>query len=93
MVSSDDAWTGRVKRLHVDPAFWSQGIGELLIASGLQYLRGRDLKRVVLWVLQDNFRARQLYERLGWRCNGRVTKPGPHGTTEVEYSLELLRTR
>lgn len=89
VVRYDEDCLGRVSRLHVDPAYWSRGIGELLVASGVEHLRARGIERAELWVLQRNYRARQLYERLGWRTHERATKPGPHGTTEVQCSLEL----
>jgi GNAT superfamily N-acetyltransferase len=48
---------GRVSRLHVDPPYSSRGIGELLVTSGLEYLRARGIERAELWVLQRNYRA------------------------------------
>ena len=58
-VAVEDGW---IRQLHVDPWVFSKGIGSALI---------RDAKtqndRLELWCFQDNKRARQLYERHGFK--------------------------
>jgi GNAT superfamily N-acetyltransferase len=40
------------------------------MASTLEAMRGRGVPDAILWVLQDNPRARRFYEREGWREDG-----------------------
>ena len=57
---------GEVYVLGVDPAVGIRGIGTPLTAAGLDYLAGRGLDTVMLFVEGDNDRARRLYERFGF---------------------------
>ena len=58
-VALDHGW---IRQMHVDPGHFGKGIGSALI---------RDAKcqtdRLELWCFQDNKRARQLYERHGFK--------------------------
>ena len=56
--------------LYVAPDFWRAGVGNQLFDSGTAYLRGRGFPELVLWVLEDNERARRFYEKKGWRPDG-----------------------
>ena len=57
---------GEVYVLGVDPAAGIRGLGTPLTAAGLDYLAGRGLDTVMLYVEGDNDRARRLYERFGF---------------------------
>ena len=57
---------GEVYVLGVDPAAGIRGLGTPLTAAGLDYLTGRGLHTVMLYVEGDNDRARRLYERFGF---------------------------
>jgi RimJ/RimL family protein N-acetyltransferase len=49
----------------------------------------------VLWVLDDNPRARRFYEKHGWSPDG-ATKTGRHlgvDTAEVRYRISLVGPR
>lgn len=57
---------GEVYVLGVDPDAGIRGLGTPLTVAGLDYLTGRGLDTVMLYVEGDNDRARRLYERFGF---------------------------
>jgi GNAT superfamily N-acetyltransferase len=67
--SRDDDAAGEVYAIYVDPARWGTGVGRELIAAGEARLRELGHRDVVLWVLEDNPRARRFYESAGWRLD------------------------
>ena len=83
---------GEVFAIYVDPDRWGSGIGRALIALAERRLRERGARRVVLWVLAGNDRARRFYERAGYSTDG-GTKPwvGERGESvpEIRYVKEL----
>jgi ribosomal protein S18 acetylase RimI-like enzyme len=86
----DESRVGHIARLYVDPPCWGRGIGTLLYDAALADLTGRDFREATLWVLEANRRARDWYERLGWRTTGR-RKPvyAPAGIEDVQYRIDL----
>lgn len=69
-----------LRHLAVRPDHWSSGLGR----AGFARAEAAGARR--LWVLEENTRARALYESLGWSPSG-VTQdcPWPPFPTEVEY--------
>lgn len=66
--------------LHVAPDLTGQGIGRQLLSEAARHLL-RDGSRVGLyfWVLEQNHRARQFYERAGAVAVGSAENPMPDG--------------
>jgi GNAT superfamily N-acetyltransferase len=64
--SPDD---GELHGLYVDPDSWSHGAGSSLIRRAEIEL-ALTWDEAVLWVLEDNPRARRFYEAAGWRTDG-----------------------
>ena len=59
----------------------------------LELLRERGYEEAVLWVLDDNPRARRFYEAGGWRLDG-ARRRGEHlgvRTEEVRYRIDVPR--
>jgi len=56
----------QVLSLAVAPAYQGRGLGKLLLAHGLDYLRRRKVATVKLEVLQDNLPAMRLYRAIGF---------------------------
>jgi len=84
---------GEVYAIYVAPGHWGQGIGRELMERALELLEGRGFEHAVLWVLDDNPRARRFYEAGGWRLDG-ARRVGEHlgvRTEEVRYRIELQR--
>lgn len=58
---------GFLQRLAVDPAHEGHGYGRALVLDGLEWLRRRNVERVVVNTQEANQRALALYEQLGFR--------------------------
>jgi GNAT superfamily N-acetyltransferase len=79
---SSEPGTAELYAIHVDPVHIGTGVGKKLMTHAECQLREIGATRGVLWVLEENARARRFYERGGWR---------PDGTTRVEnLSGELV---
>ena len=60
-------FAGEVNMLYVEPDLCGRGLGRHLLEHGLRTLAEREFFWVVIWVLEDNHRARRFYERMGLR--------------------------
>lgn len=67
--SRDEDELGEVYAIYVDPDSWSTGAGRALLAAAESAL-GAAYAAALLWVLEDNPRARRFYERAGWAPDG-----------------------
>jgi GNAT superfamily N-acetyltransferase len=68
--SRDSDASGELFAIYVDPDHWGTGVGRELIGAGEQRLRELGYVDAILWVLDDNPRARRFYERAGWYHDG-----------------------
>src|SRR4051812_42837783 len=77
--------------IHVDPAVVGTGVGRLLMANALEELAAVGGERAVLWVLEDNERARRFYDRGGWSPDGetRVEPISGEPVKQLRYSRPL----
>jgi ribosomal protein S18 acetylase RimI-like enzyme len=81
---------GELYALYVSPAWWSAGVGRALMSSVLAALEAERYRRVVLWVLADNARARRFYDRAGFAPDGGTNiLTGLGGVLEVRYSRDF----
>src|SRR4051812_18601288 len=88
---SEEPGVRELSAIHVDPERVGTGVGRLLMADALEHLR----PRAVLWVLEENERARRFYEKGGWRADG-VTRGPPMGgvdTVQLRYARDLVSER
>lgn len=66
-----DADTDReLYAIYVLPDHWGSGVGRALMQAGEERLRELGHQHAILWVLEDNPRARRFYEAAGWRLDG-----------------------
>jgi GNAT superfamily N-acetyltransferase len=65
----DELGLGELYALNVDPEAWGRGAGRALLAAATAWLDARYAVSI-LWVIDDNRRARALYERAGWSVDG-----------------------
>ncbi len=79
-----------LERLYVEPASWGAGIGGLLHDEAVRAARQHGACRMNLWVLLQNQRARDMYERRGWRrvAGEQLAHTSPP-IIEVRYELAL----
>lgn len=85
--------SSEVYAIYVDPPAWSTGVGSALFERALGELASASVppQFVVLWVLEDNYRARRFYERHSFSADG-TAKPIERGqviATEIRYRLTL----
>ena len=83
---------GEVYAVYVVPAEWSRGVGRRLLSESADAMRGVGFREATLWVLDDNARARRVYEAAGWAADGAEkedTVLGGVRVTEVRYRVVL----
>jgi len=90
----DTASVGEVYACYVDPSHWRHGVGTALMAAALDRLAADGYREAILWVLDDNQRARSFYERHGWANDGGKKPFEVAGTEipEVRYRRPLPAT-
>jgi ribosomal protein S18 acetylase RimI-like enzyme len=74
--------SGELYAIYVDPRHWGAGLGRALIQEGETRLAEAGFSEAILWVLDDNPRARRFYEAAGWATDG-ASKRETHLDTEV----------
>ena len=87
---SDDV--GQLYAIYVEPGYWGTGAGAALMDAAVTRLEAAGFAAAILWVLEDNPRARRFYERHGWTVDGsRRERIGDVEVDEVRYRLADLR--
>jgi GNAT superfamily N-acetyltransferase len=72
--SRDADASGELFAIYVEPDHWGTGVGGDLLAAGEQRLRELGHTDAILWVLEDNPRARRFYERAGCPATAHVAR-------------------
>lgn len=87
----DHSTTGELYAIYVLREHWDTGAGRALIAQAEERLRHGGYNHAVLWVLEQNERARRFYERAGWTADGARKEIELAGAqhTELRYRTEL----
>lgn len=83
---------GEVWAFYVHPDRWGSGAAALLMDHVEERLKAEGFVTAVLWVLDDNPRARRFYERQGWAPTGIAASFDDYcevSVPEVEYRKEL----
>ena len=82
--------TGELYTLYVTPAHWSTGVGRALTDAALDGLRAAGYRRVVLWTLTENARARRFYDKAGFAPDGAINiLDGLGSAEELRYVRDL----
>ena len=89
--SRDPDTDGELFAIYVHPEHWGTGVGRTLIESGEEELRALGHEEAILWVLDDNPRARRFYELAGWSVDGPAREILIFGfdVSEVRYAKRL----
>jgi GNAT superfamily N-acetyltransferase len=89
--SQDIPVTAEIGTLYAMPEAWGTGVGKQLMAAALTTLGQADYAQAVLWVLEDNERARRFYEAAGWRPDGAavVDTTGGAALNKLRYGHPL----
>lgn len=82
---------GELYALYVEPRAIGTGIGRALLAAALGRAAGQGFRRLLLWVLEGNDRARRFYARAGFVPDGGhdVFEAGGVSVPEVRYARDL----
>ena len=93
--SRDADADGELWGIYVLSDAWGSGAGVALMTAGVAALRESGCREVILWVLEDNPRARRFYEREGWVLDGARKEDEFLGVkvTEVRYRKAVSDTR
>jgi ribosomal protein S18 acetylase RimI-like enzyme len=88
--SRDDDAEGELFAIYALPHAWGSGAGPALMRAAIDALRDAGYRDAILWVLEDNPRARRFYEREGWHLDGRREEEFLGvAVAEVRYRIEL----
>jgi GNAT superfamily N-acetyltransferase len=87
----DDGAEGELYAIYVHPDHWGTGVGRALLEAGETRLRELGHRKALLWVLEDNPRARRFYEATGWSTDGTVRDIEIFGANvpEIRYEKRL----
>lgn len=83
---------GEIVAIYFLPEYMGKGYGKYLLARGIEELRGMGFENILLWVLEENIRARKFYEKYGFNYSGICMKNiiGGKELTEVMYEYSRL---
>jgi RimJ/RimL family protein N-acetyltransferase len=80
-----------LRHLAVRPDHWGQGIATTAMDTALHAMDLRGSTVASLWCLEENHRARRLYEYLGWRpTRDRQPAAWPPHPTELRYTRLIV---
>lgn len=82
--ADDEARTGELLALYVDPDHWGRGVGRRLIVEARDRLADRGCQSAVVWVLRGNARAERFYRSDGWTPDGARRKEEVWGVVAEE---------
>jgi GNAT superfamily N-acetyltransferase len=83
---------GEIWAFYLHPDRWGSGVASDLMEHTELRLRSEGFVRAVLWVLDDNPRARAFYEKHGWDASGLEADFDDYdgvAVPEVEYRKDL----
>ena len=82
---------GELYAIYALPEAWGTGAGRGLMRAAVEQLGADGYGEAVLWVLEDNPRARRFYEREGWELDGGRKEDEFFGVrvAEVRYRISL----
>ena len=83
---------GEVWAFYLHPDVWGTGLATSLMENTETRLQAEGFDSAVLWVLDDNPRARAFYEKFGWRVSGMSADFDVYcdvRVPEVEYRKDL----
>lgn len=84
---------GELWAFYLHPDVWGSGVADELISHVEKRLAAEGFATSVLWVLDDNPRARRFYERHGWEATGITALYDEYcevRVPEVEYRKSTL---
>lgn len=82
---------GHLLLMYVREEAWGTGVGRALMSAANDALRELGHREAVLWVLEQNARARRFYDAAGWRADGtrQTSDYGGLGLEALRYTIVL----
>ncbi len=77
--NADREGYGEIYAIYALEKYWGKGVGQRLMDFALSELSRLGYKRVFLWVLEKNSRARRFYEKCGFTFDGTARESGFKG--------------
>jgi GNAT superfamily N-acetyltransferase len=82
-----------LRHLAVHPDRWGTGLATAAIQLALSAMAREGTTVAELWCLEENHRARRLYEHLGWEAtDDRRPTPWPPHPMELRHTRRIART-
>ena len=81
---------GEIHAIYLLPEFWDKGYGRQTMEYTLSKLKDMGFNEVIIWVLEENIRARMFYEKFGFKFDG-TTKEIIIGKPLIEVRYNLRR--
>ena len=78
-----------ISDFYVEPAFQGKGLGKALLAYVISNARTAGIKKIFLWVLQENLPARGFYETCGFKATGETGLIEGTQVVDMYYELKL----
>jgi len=76
---------GDICAIYLLKDFWDKGYGREMMDFAITKLKRLGYKEVIIWVLEDNHRARKFYEKCGFTLDG--------GSKELDYGKTFTVVR
>ena len=71
--NNDKSWM-EIWRVYLTPKFWGSGVAKELIEWGINEILKENFTNLELWVLEENMRARNFYEKIGFKNDNTFQK-------------------
>jgi RimJ/RimL family protein N-acetyltransferase len=81
---------GEIGAIYLIEEFWGKGYGRQMMNYATDTLKHMGYNEIILWVLEENIRARRFYEKCGFGFDGtkkEITIGKP--LIEIRYALNL----
>ena len=89
--SRSDPSAGEVYRMYLEHHARRHGLGREMFEQVTDWLRGQELRTLVIWVLDNNHHARRFYEAMGGRMGSRLSSTvGGFPVVELSYVWDRL---
>ena len=89
LVEDGNGKSCEIKYLGVYPQYWGGGYAHRLLQKMAGVAREVGFETALLWVCEDNLRANQVYEQMGWVRSEKTRTHLHTGRIENQYVLSL----
>jgi len=77
--------TGEIHAIYLQASYWNKGYGKQMMDFAINELRNAGYQDAIVWVLEDNNRAKRFYEKYGFVLDG--------ARKEIEIGKTLIEVR